>query len=586
MKMTGTHAGTGSGPQPWWNPQRPSGMPFWRYGRREAVPPELADRSWPGRRAVRAPLWCSVDLRDGNQALRDPMTPERKRAFFNLLTGIGVKEIEVGYPSASQADFDFVRSLIDGGRIPADVTISVFTPARPELIERTFEAVRGAERSMIHLCNAVAPAWRELVFRLDRDAVKKLAVDAAVLVAERARATMSPLTRFEYSPEAFNVTETEYALEVCTAVCEVWEPTPDRPVTVNLPATVETATPNVFADQIEWMHRRLPDREAIILSVHPHNDRGTAVASAELAVLAGADRVEGTLFGNGERTGNVCLVTLALNLLSAGVDPQLDLADLDGLRAVVQACNGLPVHERHPYAGDLVYTAFSGTHQDAIDKGFAELESRAVESGRSPAELAWDVPYLPVDPRDVGRTYESVIRVNSQSGKGGIAYVLLSRYGVTLPRPARIGLAKVVQRIADAAGGELTAEAMWAAFLDRYVGVPGELTVTAAATGDVIAQLPGPAPRCVLAPGDDDAADQLLDYLRRHDRPARIVALGRPQRVTGTDQQVVFAEVRLRDHCGIAAGLAADPATARLLAVAAAINDAAAISGVRGQFGP
>ena len=383
MKMTGTHAGTGSGPQPWWNPQRPSGMPFWRYGRREAVPPELTDRSWPGRRAVRAPLWCSVDLRDGNQALRDPMTPERKRAFFDLLTGIGVKEIEVGYPSASQADFDFVRSLIDGGRIPADVTISVFTPARPELIERTFEAVRGAERSMIHLCNAVAPAWRELVFRLDRDAVKKLAVDAAVLVAERARATMSPLTRFEYSPEAFNVTETEYALEVCTAVCEVWEPTPDRPVTVNLPATVETATPNVFADQIEWMHRRLPDREAIILSVHPHNDRGTAVASAELAVLAGADRVEGTLFGNGERTGNVCLVTLALNLLSAGVDPQLDLADLDGLRAEAEdaAASGFTATACiHPSHVPVIREAYAPTPEQ-VAWATRVLDAAAGEAG-------------------------------------------------------------------------------------------------------------------------------------------------------------------------------------------------------------
>ncbi|GHF14197.1 2-isopropylmalate synthase [Streptomyces morookaense] len=456
--------------QPWWNTQRASAMPVHRYVRTGSRLPEPpAERVWPGRQLDRAPLWASVDLRDGNQALANPMDIERKSRMFDLLVGMGFKEIEVGYPSASDADFAFVRRLITRDLVPDDVTISVFTPARPELIDRTFQAVAGADRAVVHLCHATACLWREVVFAMTPAEVRRMAVSSARHVARRADAAKGARLRFEYSPETFNVTEPEFVLELSQAVASVWDASPDRPVTLNLPTTVETDTPDVFADQVEWMHRNLDNRESFILSVHPHNDRGTAVASGELALMAGADRVEGTLFGNGERTGNVCLATMALNLFSQGVDPQLDFSDIDGIRATVEHCNQIPVHTRHPYAGDLVYTAFSGTHQDAIAKGLAAVEARAAAAGVPARDTRWEVPYLPIDPKDVGRSYESVVRVNSQSGKGGIAHILKNVYGLDIPRGLRVELARTVQKVADAEGIELTSRDLWAVLRREYL---------------------------------------------------------------------------------------------------------------------
>ncbi|MFI9201170.1 2-isopropylmalate synthase [Streptomyces sp. NPDC053048] len=456
--------------QQWWNAQRGSAMPFQRYERSGSrLPHELTDRGWPSKSLVRAPLWASVDLRDGNQALSSPMDIERKSRMFDLLVRMGFKDIEVGYPSASDTDFSFLRTLIEQDRIPDDVTISVFTPAKPELIDRTFEAIEGADRAMVHLCNATACLWREVVFGMSADEVQRMALHSAEHIVRRADAVKDTRLRFEYSPETFNVTEPEFVLQVSNSITALWDASPDRPVTLNLPTTVETDSPNVFADQVEWMHRNLDRRDAVILSVHPHNDRGTAVASAELAVMAGADRVEGTLFGNGERTGNVCLATLALNLFSQGVDPQLDFSDIDEIRSTVEFANQLPVPPRYPYGGDLVYTAFSGTHQDAIAKGLAAIERRAAESGVPTTEVPWDVPYLPIDPKDVGRTYESVVRVNSQSGKGGVAHVLKSAYGLDLPRGMRVELARKVQQVADGDGVELTSRELRAIFARTYL---------------------------------------------------------------------------------------------------------------------
>jgi len=428
---------------------------------RPFAPVRLTDRTWPDRVITRPPIWASSDLRDGNQALIEPMDLGRKRLMFDTLVKAGFKEIEVAFPSASQTDFDFVRDLVEHGRIPADVTIQVLTPAREDLIARTFEALRGAPRAIVHVYNAVAPLFRRVVFQRDRRGVRELAVDAARLVRELAAGRPETDWRFEYSPEVFSGTELDFALEVCDAVTDVWQPTPARKAILNLPATVEMSTPNVYADQIEWMHRHLARRDAVVLSVHPHNDRGTAVAAAELAVMAGADRVEGCLFGNGERTGNVDLVTLALNLYSQGIHPGLDFSDIDEVRRAVELANQLPVHPRHPYAGDLVYTAFSGSHQDAIKKGFAARREGNVE--------IWEVPYLPIDPADVGRSYDAVIRVNSQSGKGGIAYLLASEYGLELPRTLQIELARLVQEVTDTTGREITAAEIHALFRRAYV---------------------------------------------------------------------------------------------------------------------
>ncbi|MFE3173677.1 2-isopropylmalate synthase [Amycolatopsis sp. NPDC059090] len=452
-----------------WNRQRPSRMPSHRYRDvYERVDVPNTGRAWPGNRITQAPLWVPVDLRDGNQALAEPMDPARKRRFFELMISMGYKEIEVGYPSASQTDYDFVRLLADTDLAPDDVTIVVFTPARRDLIERTVESIRGIRNDVvIHLYTATAPTWRTVVLGHDQASLKELILDGARDVL-RAAGDL-PNVRFEFSPEVFNLTEPDYVLEVCDAVTETWQASPDRPVILNLPATVEIATPNVYADQIEYMHRNLARRDSVILSVHPHNDRGTGVACAELAVLAGAERVEGCIFGNGERTGNVDLATLALNLHAQGVDPMIDFSDIDEIRRTVEYCNRIEVHARHPYVGDLVHTAFSGAHQDAIKKGFAEHHARAAETGVPARELDWRVPYLPIDPADLGRDYAAVIRVNSQSGKGGIAYLLESEYGIALPRRLQIDFARRVQGHTDDSGHEVTATELWQLFEAAYL---------------------------------------------------------------------------------------------------------------------
>jgi 2-isopropylmalate synthase len=444
-------------------------MPFWRYRRLEdRLETALPDRRWPNRRIERAPLWCPVDLRDGNQALIEPMDPKRKRRLFELMVRIGFKEIEVGYPAASESDHGFIRQLIDEDAIPCDVTIVVLTPARPELIERTMQAIEGAPRAMVHLYNASAPLWRQTVFGLDAAGARRLAVAAAGEIVRSIAADDGGIS-FEYSPETFSQTERDVAADICNAVIDVWKPTVERPVTINLPSTVEAAGPHVYADQIEWMDRHLDRREAVILSAHTHNDRGTGVAAAELALMAGAQRVEGCLFGNGERTGNVCLITLALNLYTQGIDPQLDLSDIDEIRATVEHCNRLPVHQRHPYGGGLVYTSFSGTHQDAINKAFAAREQQGRDSGAPVDQLPWEMPYLPMDPRDVGRSYEALIRVNSQSGKGGIAYLMQTDHGLHLPRPLQIEFSRLIQPIADQHGGEIASQTLWEIFAHEYM---------------------------------------------------------------------------------------------------------------------
>ncbi len=449
------------------NPQQPSGMPFGRYQPFPAV--DVPDRTWPSRTITQAPRWCAVDLRDGNQALIDPMTPARKKKMFELLVQMGYKEIEVGFPSASQTDFDFVRMLIEENLIPDDVVIQVLTQAREHLIERTYDAIRGAKQAIVHLYNSTSTLQRRVVFGLDMDGIADIAVTGARLCKKFEETVPGTTVFYEYSPESYTGTELEFAARVCNEVLEVFEPSADKPVIINLPATVEMATPNVYADSIEWMNRHLNHREHVVLSLHPHNDRGTAVAAAELGYLAGADRIEGCLFGNGERTGNVCLVTLGLNLFTQGVDPQIDFSDIDEVRRTVEYCNQLPVHERHPYGGDLVYTAFSGSHQDAIKKGFEALEQDAAAADVPASEHAWGVPYLPIDPKDVGRSYEAVIRVNSQSGKGGVAYIMKSEHKLELPRRLQIEFSRVIQTHTDGEGGEMSPEAIWADFHAEYL---------------------------------------------------------------------------------------------------------------------
>jgi 2-isopropylmalate synthase len=452
-------------------------MPHHKYRPYPGV--ELPDRTWPDKRITTAPRWVSVDLRDGNQALINPMDVERKRRMFKLLCAIGFKEIEAGFPSASKADFDFMRVLVEEELIPDDVTIVVLTQARDHLIERTFESLQGVPRSVVHLYNSTSSTQRRVVFRLDRPGIRDIAVQGATLVRElaEARQGLGDL-RYEYSPESFTATEPDYALEVCEAVMDVFEPTPERKLVLNLPATVELSTPNLYADLIESFCRQIPRRESVIISLHPHNDRGTAVAATELALMAGGERVEGTLFGNGERTGNVDLITLALNLFTQGVDPELDLSRIDEIRDVAVLCTELPVDARHPYAGELVYTAFSGSHQDAIKKG--------MEAHQRSGEPVWDVPYLPIDPNDVGRTYEAIIRVNSQSGKGGVAYVLKNDHQLDLPRSMQVEFAQVVQRITDERGGEVAAADIWESFRSEYLDreVPLQLDGYRIASGD------------------------------------------------------------------------------------------------------
>ncbi|WP_225844695.1 2-isopropylmalate synthase [Streptomyces sp. HPF1205] len=453
--------------------QRPSGMPIHKYTPYEQV--ELPDRTWPDARITQAPRWLSTDLRDGNQALIDPMSPARKREMFDLLVRMGYKEIEVGFPSSGQTDFDFVRSIIEQEAIPEDVTISVLTQAREDLIERTVESLRGARRATVHLYNATAPLFRRVVFRGTRDEVKAIAVDGTRLVMEYADKLLGDETVFgyQYSPEIFTDTELDFALEVCEGVMDVWQPEEGREIILNLPATVERSTPSTHADRFEWMSRHLSRREFVCLSVHPHNDRGTAVAAAELALMAGADRIEGCLFGQGERTGNVDLVTLGMNLFSQGVDPRIDFSQIDEIRRTAEYCNQMEIHPRHPYAGDLVYTAFSGSHQDAIKKGFEAMEADAAAKGASVDDIPWAVPYLPIDPKDVGRSYEAVIRVNSQSGKGGVAYVLKNEHKLDLPRRMQIEFSKIIQAKTDTEGGEVTAAEIWSVFEDEYLPTPG-----------------------------------------------------------------------------------------------------------------
>jgi 2-isopropylmalate synthase len=453
------------------NAQQPSSMRFARYESFAPIP--LTDRTWPSTVISQAPRWCAVDLRDGNQALIDPMTPARKLRMFNLLVSMGYKEIEVGFPSASQTDFDFVRMLIQDDLIPDDVVIQVLTQSREHLIERTFDAIEGADQAIVHLYNSTSTLQRRVVFGLDRAGIVDIAVHGAQLCAKYAEQVADRTdVLFEYSPESYTGTELEFAVEVVDAVTEVWQPSPDHQVIVNLPATIEMATPNVYADSIEWMCRNLARRDSLVVSLHPHNDRGTAVAAAELGYMAGADRIEGCLFGNGERTGNVCLVTLGMNLFSQGVDPQIDFRDIDEIRRTVEYCNQIPVHERHPYGGDLVYTAFSGSHQDAINKGLKMMAADAGEAGVPVDEFRWAVPYLPIDPQDVGRTYEAVIRVNSQSGKGGVAYIMRTEHKLDLPRRLQIEFSQVIQQVTDSEGGEVGPGEMWATFSGEYLPDP------------------------------------------------------------------------------------------------------------------
>lgn len=570
-----TPAGDVPADAPAWNRQRHSAMPSHRYRdihRRVEVP--AGQRDWPNARITTAPLWVPVDLRDGNQALAEPMDPARKRRFFELLVAMGYKEIEVGYPSASQTDFDFVRLLAHEPIAPPDVTVVVFTPARRDLIERTVESVRGiANEVVIHLYTATAPVWREVVLGKDRARLRTLILDGARDVL--AAAGDLPNVRFQFSPEVFNLTEPDFALEICDAVTAVWQAGPQRPVTLNLPATVEVATPNIYADQIEYMHRNLARRDGVILSVHPHNDRGTGIACAELAVLAGAQRVEGCVFGNGERTGNVDIATLALNLHAQGVDPMIDFSDIDEIRRTVEYCTRLPVPERHPYVGDLVHTAFSGTHQDAIRKGMARHRALAAETGRPERELEWQVPYLPIDPADLGRSYEAVIRVNSQSGKGGIAYLLQTGYGLDLPRRLQIELARRVQRHTDDTGAEITAKELFTLFEQAYTVADPRIVLTRwqidEEVTEIVLTVDGRAVRSAhRAVGPVDA---LVTALADAGHPVDILGLTQHSVEQGAGSAAVsYLEYRVGGRTGWAFGRSGSVVAASLDAVMNAVN--------------
>ena len=550
----------------------PAPMPFHLY--RPFTPIPLPDRTWPGRVTTRAPRWCSVDLRDGNQALIDPMDVERKRQMFDLLVRCGFKEIEVGFPAASQPDFDFVRLLIERDLIPDDVMIQVLTQARPEQIERTFESIRGSARALVHLYNSTSTLQRRVVFGLDRAGIVDIAVRAAKRCRQLVKTVPGTDVHFQYSPESFTGTELDFAKEICEAVMDVWEPTTERPVILNLPATVEMATPNVYGDQIEWFHRNIRARDTIILSLHPHNDRGTAVAAAEFGVMAGADRVEGTLFGNGERTGNVDVVTLALNLFSQGVDPELNFSDIDAARRMVEHCNRLPVHPRHPYVGDLVYTAFSGSHQDAIKKGFEAL-------GKD--YDVWEVPYLPIDPHHLGRSYEAVIRVNSQSGKGGVAYIMKFEHGLDLPRRLQIEFSSVIQKLTEASGTEITAEQIWSSFESTYLTVARPLAlighpfITTADTGDATVEahveLDG-AERWLKGHGNGPI-DAFVDALRGAGLAVEITDYSEHALSEGADAKAAaYVEARIGGRTRWGVGLDANIVTASVRAVVSAVNRA------------
>jgi 2-isopropylmalate synthase len=571
------------------NNQKPSGAPIHKYRPyHEQIRVDLPDRTWPAKRIEVAPRWCAVDLRDGNQALIDPMSPERKRVMFELLVKMGYKEIEVGFPSASQTDFDFVRQLIEDDLIPDDVTIQVLTQAREHLIKRTYESIAGAKQAIVHLYNSTSVLQREVVFRTDQQGIIDIALEGARLCREYEKTIPETAVYYEYSPESYTGTELEFAVDVCNQVIEVFEPTPDRKVIINLPATVEMATPNVYADSIEWMSRHLAHRENVILSLHPHNDRGTAIAAAELGYMAGADRIEGCLFGNGERTGNVDLVALGINLLTQGIDPQIDFSDIDQVKRTAEYCNQLPVPERSPWAGDLVFTAFSGSHQDAIKKGFEAMEARAQATGVTVDEIEWAVPYLPIDPKDLGRSYEAVIRVNSQSGKGGVAYLLKSDHALDLPRKLQIEFSGVVQAKTDAEGGEVSSDQIWSIFTDEYlpaaaqtdkwgrfellstrtqsdmsgaVGLEvtlrdGEERVAASGTGN------GPIAAFLQVLGERGFKISLYDYVEH--------TLG----AGGDAHAAAYVELQVEDQRLWGVGIDGDISTASLKAIVSAVNRA------------
>ncbi|GAA2218376.1 2-isopropylmalate synthase [Micromonospora olivasterospora] len=586
---------TPAGPVPYdapaWNRQRHSQMPSHRYRdvyARVEIP--LTEREWPNCRLTRAPLWVPVDLRDGNQALPEPMDPARKQRFFELMVAMGYKEIEVGYPSASQTDFDFVRLIAEADIAPDDVTIVVFTPARRDLIERTVESVRGiANPVVIHMYTATAPVWRDVVLGHPASELKELILAGGRDVLKLTEGM--PNARFEFSPEVFNLTEPDYVLDICDAITTLWDAAPERPVILNLPATVEIATPNVYADQIEYMHKNLTRRESVILSVHPHNDRGTGIACAELAVLAGAQRVEGCVFGNGERTGNVDIATLALNLHAQGVDPMIDFSDIGEIRRTVEHCNQLELHPRHPYAGDLVHTAFSGTHQDAIKKGFAEHHARATVQRRPEREIEWRVPYLPIDPADIGRSYDAVIRVNSQSGKGGISYLLETRYGIELPRRLQIDLARHVQYHTDATGTELSAAQLWAIFQEAYLsdGTIADVALMSYETTEaggrvtttVTLRVDGEVHTSTHS--ETGPVEALTSALAAHGRPVDVLSLHQTSIRAGSDSDALtLLEHRAPDGISWTGGVDRSVLTATLNAVIRAANStASALAGRR-----
>ncbi|MFD3462000.1 2-isopropylmalate synthase [Nocardia fluminea] len=573
--------------QPAWNTQKNSSMPSFRYRpfAEEVEPITVPDRTWPDKIIDRAPAWCAVDLRDGNQALIDPMSPARKRRMFDLLVRMGYKEIEVGFPAASQTDFDFVREIIEDGAVPADVTIQVLTQCRAELIERTFEACAGAPNVIVHFYNSTSILQRRVVFRAERDAVKKIATDAASLCLEIEKRYPDTEWRYEYSPESYTGTELDYAREVCDAVSEIIAPTPAKPLIINLPATVEMATPNVYADSIEWMHRNLARRDSIVLSLHPHNDRGTAVAAAELGYQAGADRIEGCLFGNGERTGNVCLVTLGMNMFSRGIDPQINFSDIDEVRRTVEYCNQLAVAERHPYGGDLVYTAFSGSHQDAINKGLDAMKAAADAQGADVSDIVWEVPYLPIDPKDVGRTYEAVIRVNSQSGKGGVAYIMKTDHGLVLPRRLQIEFSQAIQAITDGEGGEVTPKEMWDVFATEYLNpiLPLERIkqkVTAAETDggvdSIVVTVKVEGVEHEISGSGNGPLAAFIDAIATVGFDVRVLDYSEHAMSAGDDAQAAaYVEVAIGDKVVWGVGIATSITTASLRAVVSAVNRAA-----------
>jgi 2-isopropylmalate synthase len=569
------------------NRQRPSPMRADRYQMFPAL--ELPQRHWPDAQPSAAPRWCSVDLRDGNQALIEPMSADLKRTMFELLVRMGFKEIEVGFPAASQVDYDFVRMLIEEDRIPDDVQISVLTQSRDELIERTVRSLHGARRATIHLYNATAPLFRDVVFGMTRAQCRELAVTGTRQIMAHAR-RLIPDTElgFEYSPELFVDTEPDFAVEVCEAVMDVWQPAPEREIVLNLPATIERFGPHRYADLVEWFSGQLSRRDSVCVSLHPHNDRGTAVAAAELGVLAGADRVEGCLFGNGERTGNVDLVTLGMNLFSQGIDPQLDFTDIDDIKRIVEFCNQLPVHERHPYAGDLVYTSFSGSHQDAIKKGFAAMAKRAAAAGTNVADYPWDVPYLPIDPRDVGRSYQAVIRVNSQSGKGGVAYIMQAEHGLELPRRLAMEFSSVVQRHTEDSGGEVSPARMWQIFNDEYL-TGQELTLTSYALSDLrggtalSAQIEFGGERHSIAATGAGALDALARALSEVGIDADVHDHCEQARSIDDSDTTIAAYVECRVGGGSywGAGLSEDRGVAAMLALLSAVNRACLQPGAR-----